>query len=67
MALGVSKVRGSAGMGAWQVWGSGRLLERKCEEKGRTKSAKGKLWQHFVEVFRTILGDKSGNGEHMPQ
>ena len=47
MALGVSKVRGSAGMGAWRVWGSGGLLERKCEEKGRTKSAKGRLWEYF--------------------
>ena len=41
MALGVSKVWGSVGMGAWQVWGSGGLVERKCEEKGRTKSTKG--------------------------
>ena len=47
MALGVSKVWGSAGTGAWRVWGSGGLLERKCEEKGRTKSAKERLWEHF--------------------
>ena len=47
MALGVSKVWGSAGTGAWRVWGSGGLLERTCEEKGRTKSAKGRLWEHF--------------------
>ena len=52
MALGVSKVWGSAGMGAWRVWGSGGLLERKCEEKGRTKSAKERLWEHF----RSFLG-----------
>ena len=47
MALGVSKVWGSAGTGAWRVWGSGSRLERKCEEKGRTKSAKERLWEHF--------------------
>ena len=47
MALGVSKVWGSAGTGAWRVWGSGGLLERKCEEKGRTKSAKERLGEHF--------------------
>ena len=47
MALGVSKVRGSADMGAWRVWGCGGLLERKCKEKGRTKSANGRLWEHF--------------------
>ena len=47
MALGVSKVWGSAGTGAWRVWGSGGLLERKCEEKGRTKSATEMLWEHF--------------------
>ena len=46
-----------AGLG---VWG---LLERKCEEKGRTKSAKERLWEHF----RTILEEKSGKGEHRPQ
>ena len=47
MALGVSKVRGSASMGAWRVWGSEGLLERKCEEMGRTKSAKERLWDNF--------------------
>jgi hypothetical protein len=52
VALGVSKVWGSAGMGAWRVWGSGGLLERKCEEKGRTKSAKERLRDHF----RSCLG-----------
>jgi len=52
VALGVSKVWGSAGTGAWQVWGSGGLLERKCKEKGRTKSAKERLWEHF----RSSLG-----------
>ena len=52
MALGVSKVRGSAGMGAWRVWGSEDLLERKCEEKGRTESAKGRLWEHFGSFLR---------------
>ena len=26
------------------VWG---LLERKCQEKGRTKNAKERLWEHF--------------------
>ena len=30
-----------AGLGVWGV------LERKCEEKGRTKSAKEKLWHNF--------------------
>jgi hypothetical protein len=30
-----------AGLGVWGV------LERKCEEKGRTKSAKERLWEHF--------------------
>ena len=37
-----------AGLGVWGV------LERKCEEKGRTKSAKGRLWEHvgsFVGQF----------------
>ena len=27
-------------------------MERKCEEKGRTKSAKERLWEHF----RSFLG-----------
>ena len=45
--LGVSKVLGSAGTAAWRVWGSGGLLERKCKEMGRTKSAKERLWDHF--------------------
>ena len=27
-------------------------MERKCEEKGRTKSAKERLWEHF----RSVLG-----------
>ena len=52
MALGVSKVWGSAGTGAWRVWGSGGLLERKCDEMGRTKSAKERLWDNF----RNFLG-----------
>ena len=52
MALGVSKVWGSAGTGAWRVWGSGGLLERKFEEMGRTKIAKERLWEHF----RSFLG-----------
>ena len=64
MAVGVSKVWGSAGMSAQRVWGSGGLLERQCEEKGRTKSAKEKLWEHCEELFRTILEEKSEKGEH---
>ena len=52
MALGVSKVWGSAGMGAWRVLGSGGLLERKCEEKGTTKSAKEKLREHVSSSLR---------------
>ena len=66
MALGVSKVWGSAGTGAWRVWGSGGLLERKCEEKWRTKSAKEKLWEHCEELLRSILEEKSEKGEHRP-
>ena len=52
MALGVSKVRGSAGMGAWRVWGSWGLVERNYYEKGRTKSAKGRLWEHFRSYLK---------------
>ena len=65
MALGVSKVWGSAGMGAWWVWGSGGLLERKCEEKGRTKSAKGRLWEHFgsfLASFWEKIAEKESPG-----
>ena len=67
VALGVSKVRGSAGMGAWQVWGSGGLVERprgrKREDRERKRKALGAFW----ELFRTILGEKNGNGEHRLQ
>ena len=67
MALGVSKVWGSAGMGAWQVWGSGGLVERTCEEKGRTKSTKGtkKSAKGKNKIRKRKL--KSGNGERRPQ
>ena len=37
----------SGGLRAWVHGGSGGPLERKCEEKGRTESAKGRLWEHF--------------------
>ena len=33
----------SRGLRAWVHGGSGGLLERKCEEEGRTK----RLWEHF--------------------
>ena len=65
MALGVSKVWGSAGTGAWRVWGSGGLLERKCEEKGRTKSAKERLWEHvksFLGQFWKKRAEKESTG-----
>ena len=44
--LGVCGHGCMAGLGVWGV------LERKCEEKGRTKSAKERLWEHF----RSFLG-----------
>ena len=65
VALGVSKVRGSADMGAWRVWGCGGLLERKCKEKGRTKSAKGRLWEHFgsfLAPFWEKIAEKESPG-----
>ena len=96
VALGVSKVRGSAGMGAWRVWGSEGLLGRRCEEKGRTESAgpnrafrrfsevpsttnstfmvlaileavRGRFRDHVRNLFKTILGEKSGHGDQRPQ
>ena len=65
MALGVSKVWGSAGTGAWRVWRSGGLLERKCEEKGRTKIAKERLWDYFrifVGPFLKKRAEKESTG-----
>ena len=65
MALGVSKVWGSAGTGAWGVWGSGGLLERKCEEMGRTKSAKERFWEHvksFLGPFWKKRAEKESTG-----
>ena len=56
----------SGGLRARVHSGSGGLLERKCEEKGRTKSAKEKLWEHCEELFRSILEEKSEKGEHRP-
>ena len=44
--LGVCGHGCMAGLG---VWG---LLERKCEEKGRTKSAKEMCWEHFRSFLR---------------
>ena len=41
-------------------------MERQCEEKGRTKSAKERLWEHCEELFRSILEEKSEKGEHRP-
>ena len=67
MALGVSKVWGSAGMGAWQVWGSGGLAERTCEENGRTKSTKEQKERKRDEQKRRNRKLKSGNGERRPQ
>ena len=60
MALGVSKVWGSAGMGAWRVWGSGGLAERTCEGKGKTQRAK--LMKKI-----TKREQKNGNREQRPQ
>jgi len=40
-------------------------LERKCEEKGRTKSAKEMLWEHFrsfLEQFWKKTSEKESTG-----
>ena len=52
MALGCQQGLGVCGHGCMAGLGVWGLLERKCEEKGRTKSAKERLWEHF----RSFLG-----------
>ena len=54
-------------MGAWRVWGSGGLVERTCEEKGRTKSTKGSKKSAKRKEKDTKRKLKSGNGERRPQ
>ena len=67
VALGVSKVWGSAGMGVWQVWGSGLFLERNCEEKGRPKRAKERLWMHFRSFLGTFWKKRAERTAQAPK
>ena len=52
MALGCQQGLGVCGHGCMAGLGVWGLLERKCEEKGRTKSAKERFWDNF----RSFLG-----------
>jgi len=54
-------------MGAWQVWGSGGLVERTCEEKGRTESTKGSTKEPTGRNKMRKRKLKSGSGERRPQ
>ena len=65
MALGCQQGLGVCGHGCMVGLKSGRLLERKCEEKGRTKSAKEKLWEackSFLGPFWKKRAEKESTG-----
>ena len=65
MALGYQQGLGVCGHGCMAGLGVWGLLERKCEEKGKTKSAKERLWEHsnsFLRQFWKKRAEKESTG-----